>query len=176
MRVPETENLLQLHDIHLPDAPGWWPPAAGWWLMALILLLAGYWSIRRFGSWYRARRWRKKLLSEFDRYDKKIEQLDDAQLTTEISSHLRRLALTLYPARNVAGLTGSNWLDFLEQHSRHKGFMTIPGNYLAETPYKKPQHKLSIEQKRQLLTLARQWAIYNTALFSAAPGNAQENR
>jgi hypothetical protein len=28
---------LDLRDIQLPDAPGWWPPAPGWWLLLAVL-------------------------------------------------------------------------------------------------------------------------------------------
>ena len=29
-----TTTQLDLRDIHLPEAIGWWPPAIGWWLLA----------------------------------------------------------------------------------------------------------------------------------------------
>ena len=87
--------------------------------------------------------------------------MDDVLLVTEISRHLRQLALTLYPATDVASLTGSNWLQFLDSHSRQTGFLQVPGCYLAELPYRKNNDSLSHDQKIQLMALARQWAIDN---------------
>jgi len=37
------DQLQQLRDIHLPEAPGWWPPAPGWWLLAAAGLAALVW-------------------------------------------------------------------------------------------------------------------------------------
>ena len=49
------ESLLQqLRDIHLPAAPGWWPPAIGWWLLAIVVAGALAWMI-----WWLAARWRR---------------------------------------------------------------------------------------------------------------------
>ncbi|MGF1689002.1 DUF4381 domain-containing protein, partial [Photobacterium japonica] len=40
MANPSTTPLLPLADIHLPEAPGFWPLAWGWWGMSVIVLLA----------------------------------------------------------------------------------------------------------------------------------------
>ncbi len=174
MPMPDQENLLQLHDIHLPAAASWWPPAPGWWILTAISLLLLTWIVYRLGKWMKAALWRKKLLSEFNQYHARIDAMDDTTLATEISRHLRQLALTLYPASEVASLTGTDWLEFLESHSKQKGFFEIPGRYLVEAPYKAAANQLSIAQKKQLLKLARQWAVYNTALHAAHKKNRQQ--
>ena len=173
MPMPDQQNLLQLHDIHLPAAASWWPPAPGWWILSAVILLLLTWIVYRLGKWIKAALWRKKLLSEFNQYHARIDAMDDTRLATEISRHLRQLALTLYPASEVASLTGTDWLEFLESHSRQKGFHEEPGCYLVEAPYKPTENRLSTAQKKQLLKLARQWAIYNTALYSANQKNRQ---
>ena len=42
-----------LRDIHLPQVPAWWPPRPGWWLVALVLLAAVLWWLRRMPAWKR---------------------------------------------------------------------------------------------------------------------------
>ena len=167
MPTVDPNQLLQLHDIHLPAAASWWPPAPGWWLIGIVLLAgllwAGYHLLARFKKW----RWQKRILAEFGNYHARIEQMDDAQLTTVISRHLRQLALTLFPASEVASLSGTGWLEFLETHSQHKGFFLEPGRYLVEAPYHPLETPLSLEQKKQLLQLARNWASYNIEQYSA---------
>lgn len=171
MPVPDQENLLQLHDIHLPAAASWWPPAPGWWVLAAAILLLLTWILYRLAKWIKAALWRKKLLAEFNYYHAQIDSMDDCQLATAVSRHLRQLALTLYPASEVASLTGTDWLEFLENHSKQKGFFEIPGRYLVEAPYKPTENRLSTAQKKQLLKLARQWAVYNTALYATQKNN-----
>ena len=46
--------LQQLRDIHLPVAPGWWPPAIGWWLLAILVAGVLAWMI-----WWLGARWRR---------------------------------------------------------------------------------------------------------------------
>ncbi|MDD9890866.1 MAG: DUF4381 domain-containing protein, partial [Gammaproteobacteria bacterium] len=41
------ELLAQLADIHLPGEISYWPPAPGWWVLAALLLLGGYFLIRK---------------------------------------------------------------------------------------------------------------------------------
>lgn len=161
MNAVDQEKLLQLHDIHLPDPAGWWPPAPGWWLATVFALLFLYWISRRLVSWYKSRRWRKRILAEFSHFHGQVEAMNDSQFTTEISRHLRQLALTLYPDVDVASLAGTGWLNFLEQHSKQKGFLDHPARALVEAPYRNPENNLSTQQKKQLLKLARQWAIHN---------------
>ena len=56
-------TTLPLRDVHLPAAPGGWPPAPGWWLLsgALRLGLGGRVALR-----LRRRRRRRRWQSLFD--------------------------------------------------------------------------------------------------------------
>jgi len=156
------QNLLQLHDIHLPAAPGWWPPAPGWWILAVCLLGLLFAITRWLARWYRRTRWRRKVLAEFNRFGQHAEHINDSVFVTEISRHLRQLALTLYPARDVASLAGRRWLAFLDEHTDQPVFGRVPGSYLTEAPYRKIEINLTDEEKKQLLQMARHWADYNT--------------
>jgi len=159
------EALLQLHDIHIPSAPGWWPPAPGWWLIAAITLILLYWLSRQLLSLYRRKKWRQQLLSEFNQLNKIAETQDDVMFVTEISRHLRQLALTLFPANDVANLTGQQWLIFLDQHTDKDAFQKKLGMYLIETPYKKTPPEISTEDRKQLIEMVQYWANFNTRQY-----------
>jgi hypothetical protein len=130
---------LPLRDIHLPPPVGWWPPAPGWWLLALALVLlgVGLWLLLR---WFRRGRLRRaaraalqQLFAEYRGHG------DDRRLLRELSVLLRRIALSRFPRRRVARLSGAPWLAFLDQPldgSRlAEGFSRGPGRVLAEGPY-----------------------------------------
>ena len=35
-----SKDLSSLHDIHMPEAIGWWPLALGWYLLGVIVVMA----------------------------------------------------------------------------------------------------------------------------------------
>jgi hypothetical protein len=102
--------------------------------------------------------WRKRVLDEF-RY---FETIDDVQFLTRITEKLRQLAITVYPEKEVASLTGRHWLEFLDTHAQQKGFLKHPASLLIEAPYSGQQVELDRQQNRQLIQLARNWARHNT--------------
>ena len=146
-------NGLQLRDIHPAPDPGWWPPAVGWWLVAVLALMAliviGRWA----REYWRARRYRQRLLGELERI-RQSHGKDPARLAAELSVLLRRVALARYPRAEVAGLTGEGWLAFLER-SGGRGFQDGPGRALIEAPYN-PQTPVDDEA---LCRLVRQWLL-----------------
>ncbi len=137
---PATQQPLPLRDIHLPEPVSWWPPAPGWWgLAVLILLLVGLLFLGRvlYRRGQLRREARQALQAIESRY--KIHQ-NDQQLAADLSTLLRRVALSCSPRAEVAGLTGDAWLDFLDRGvagSRfHKAFSTGVGRALVEAPYR----------------------------------------
>lgn len=138
--IPELELLARLRDAHPPAAPSWWPPAPGWWL-ALLLALALAVLVMRYGpAWWRRLRLRRRLFAA----------LEATASVAEISQLLRRAALERYPEARPAGLTGADWVAFLESCAR------CPGQFaaLAELPYR--AHGAADEFAR-LRRAARDW-------------------
>ncbi|HEC17036.1 MAG TPA: DUF4381 domain-containing protein [Sedimenticola sp.] len=131
---------LPLRDIHLPEPVSWWPPAPGWWgLLALILLLAGLLFLgRRLYRRGRLRRAARKALARLQAQYR--EHKDNRRLAADLSILLRRIALSQFPREDVAGLTGADWLGFLDQGlaktHRQGGFSNGPGRVLAQAPYR----------------------------------------
>ena len=116
------ELLAQLADIHLPEPVSFWPPAPGWWVLALLLLVACIYLIRRLQQARTRRKICDYALAELDKCYEQIannadSDLDAAKLryVNEVNSVLRRVALVHFPHSNVASLGGVAWVDFIRQ-------------------------------------------------------------
>lgn len=148
---------LALRDIHLPDGIAWWPPAPGWWgLLGLIVVIAGI-------TFFLYRRWQRRRLyraagHELNRIQTALAQHGDAQqFIQSISIWLRRVCLSCYPRAEVAGLTGRDWLAFLDQQwtadKPEPRFSQELGQLLITAPYQ-PHSDIDSEA---LLQLCRDW-------------------
>jgi hypothetical protein len=148
--VPDPAQL-PLRDIHLPEPVSWWPPAPGWWLLLAILLTAlgfalGWWLRRR------QRRVLRELLGELDAIERQHRHRHDTSATVQqLSVLLRRAALSFHPRREVAGLTGPDWLDWLDRIGRSRTFSTGVGALLDDSPYRPADQTVIDEQQMQEL-------------------------
>ena len=158
-QLPET--LLQLRDIHLPEAAGWWPPAPGWWLLTALTGFAVYWVLLKSLREIRFRLWRRRLLKAFDPAQDNLNEMTDSEFMSLISRRLKQLGITLFPAREVASLSGSDWLDFLDEHLPSGSFKQLPASLLVELPYRDTGTALTAEQRHSVLQLAITWAVSN---------------
>ncbi|MFA5017596.1 MAG: DUF4381 domain-containing protein [Methylobacter sp.] len=146
-------TLLDLKDIHEPEAIGWWPPAIGWWMLAvsiplLIILLV----------WFYKRLTRKTALKTAKKMLARIKQdaaRDNLQKLGELSVLVRRVAISVSPRAKAAGLTGRQWLEFLDTSVKGTPFSEGIGQLLADAPYRKtPPTELEISQ---LIELCESW-------------------
>jgi len=146
-------NSLPLRDIHLPEAIGWWPPAIGWWLLlVLVPLLAAllFYMFRRITR-KTALKTAKKCLAAL----KQDTSLDERQKLVELSALLRRMAISIAPREQAAGLTGQAWLALLDRPLPDAPFSNGIGRLLVDAPYQ--QHAPSRAELDQLLQLAEKW-------------------
>lgn len=128
---------LPLRDIHLPDPISWWPLAPGWWILLLLLVsvvLLTMYFIRRYrnhkiSALYLANQELERIKTDFN-----INQ-DKSNLVKELSELIRRLSISVFPREESAGLTGEEWLRFLDQYSDKNEFDTGIGRVLIEAPY-----------------------------------------
>lgn len=144
---------LDLKGLHLPDPISWWPPAIGWWLMGLgiiILTVLLFWVIKRVTRKTAVKKAKVILLAI-----KNNSELDNAQKLCELSILIRRVAISIAPRTDVASLTGSAWLSFLDSHLKNSPFSTGVGVKLAYAPY---QPTLVTESEiLQLISLCEEW-------------------
>ncbi|MEO5364130.1 MAG: DUF4381 domain-containing protein [Magnetococcus sp. DMHC-8] len=154
-----------LQDIHLPDPISWWPPAPGWWWMLGLLggVTALGWLLRRRA---RRHRLRNAALLELDRLvTAHAVHRDDHRLAGELSILLRRVTLATrhrpaHPAEAApaaTGLTGTAWLQFLDQSLPDHPFSQGVGQHLITLPFQPPTSPPPAGEMAELVELCRTW-------------------
>ncbi len=146
---------IPLRDLHLPDAIGWWPLAPGWWVvialavLGVLLLLRRALELRALGS---ARRYAQR---QFERLQAAYEQHGNVvKLGTELSALTRRTMLAYAPRADVAGLTGEDWLAWLDRGLAEPKFSAGAGRNLLELPYRDPAaHVVDVDVDGLLLAV-----------------------
>jgi hypothetical protein len=160
--IPQT---LDLRDIHLPEPVSWWPPAPGWWvLFAVLCLLAAAAYISR--KIYKSKQLNRDIKSELEQIRNQYSNTGNrAELAQALSILLRRACISFYPERDIAGLTGENWLAYLDEScggsTAGKKFRSETGRILLTAPYlptdiSTDDSRLDFDAK-QLIALCETW-------------------
>lgn len=151
-------SIDELRDIHLPAPPlvaltEW----EGWWLLTVALLILAV----ILGCWVRRHAGRRRLRAaqrELARLAASHARDGDAtQFTRGLSQLLRRYAQTCFPAAGVEGLSGADWLSFLDAHGGAGEFATGAGAVLEWRPYR-GQGEIDAAP---LIALVRRWLQAN---------------
>ena len=172
---PDIESL-PLRDIHLPEPVSWWPPAPGWWALVVLVVIACIaWLVYRRQK--RLRLMRDESLLSLAEIRSQFNQHADAMRTiNDISALLRRIAITLFPRRDVASLTGSEWLKFLDEVVSQPGqprhlFDTSLGELLITVQYQQSAKGMQIPID-DLFATCSEW-INALPLYDAKKGVLQ---
>lgn len=157
------QQLLPIKDIHLPVAISWWPLAPGWWIaLGLILLMVMVWQYRhQIRAWFApsVRSIALRRLDEIVRED----DLNTQQKAQRVSQLLRQSAISHGLRDQVAGLTGEQWLQFLDGDNPQKPFSTGIGRSLIDAPYRQDV-ELDTDA---IVELTRSWLKQNIKHFSS---------
>ncbi|RXR04277.1 DUF4381 domain-containing protein [Pseudoxanthomonas composti] len=136
-------DTLVLRDVHVPAAPGLWPPAPGWWIVIGVVVAVLLWSCalgvrrqRRQASWRRL-------------FDEAAAQPTPAEQVAAVSSLLRRAARRLDPQADR--LSGQAWLRWLDGRKGTQ-FTQGPGRLLLEGAFARSVDPQAVAQ---LLPVAR---------------------
>ena len=167
------DPLDALRDIHLPPEPGFWPPAPGWWALAALLLLLG----AAFAVWWRraARRRRpdREALRRLAALRAALEagETPPHRVAAASASLLRRAALGRFPRRQVAGLTGRAWLEFLAAHGGGPEFSGPDAAHLVTAPY---APDTGPNEAERVIALCERWV--RARALSRRPARRKEAR
>jgi len=157
--TPDSVNqaLDQLEGLHLPEGVSQWPLAPGWIICALLLLAIIIFSSRFIYRQLKKNRYRrqatKKLSVLFTDYS---QHNNDKELLAQVNGLLKAVAIKRYSAQQCAGLSGSQWLRFLERSCEknkaidNKVFAHLGNIYSADVT-------INAEQRQQLLSTATLW-------------------
>ena len=95
-------------------------------------------------------------LRELARYESSYrEHKDPVTLGKQLSELLRRGMLAYAPREEIAGMTGDDWLIWLDRGMPLPYFHTEAGKSLLELPYRNPQDDFSDIDIDSLLTAVR---------------------
>lgn len=120
---PVTEAALRsLKDIALPAPVSWMPQTWGWALVAIVLaviLVVWFWQwLRR----YRANAYRREALRLLANLETEIRNpLTRTEAVRSLAVLLKRVALAAWPREDVASLSSTAWVRFLNEHDCHLG-------------------------------------------------------
>lgn len=151
---PATETALRmLRDVMVPAPVSWVPQTWGWVLLATILVIAigvcgAIWFVH-----FRRNAYRRAALRLLGGIERQADTTPSCQAASAIAVLLKRTALSVWPREKVAGLSGQNWIDFVERQNRGK----IGDNLrllLSEQEYRGADQQLDIAA---LIAEARQW-------------------
>jgi hypothetical protein len=153
------EASIILRDIHDLDAIPWWPLAPGWWwvigIAVLLMLVAGirYW-IRYSGI---MPGWRGDARRQLRELKKALRNEDPRDVAGRLSILLRRIAMARSGRQQAAGLSGDDWLAWLEQND-NTGFRWTKGGWvLLQAPYMPPEMTVRSNEVMHLVVAAMHW-------------------
>ncbi|SER07059.1 protein of unknown function [Nitrosomonas sp. Nm51] len=144
------DPLAALRPLHVPPPVSWWPPAPGWWIVVLLIAVC----IILIYRYRKQRAAQRAALNELKWLANNQNSVD--QPVARLNQLLKRYALTCWPAKKVAALTGQSWLDFLDTSGGKGRFSSGPGRLLLAGPYREAGTDLD-----ELIDLARQWIKTN---------------
>ncbi len=154
-------SLDRMHDLVAPPPVPWWPPAPGWyWLLGFLLLLAGIFAVRAFLRWQH-NRYRREALEEWRR----LQPLLNATARRReglagLAVLLKRTALTAFPRRRTAALTGERWQAFLRQTCVDADFQPALVAVMERAAYDS-QLAVDEEQARAAAAATHRWIAHH---------------
>jgi len=159
---------IQLRDIHLAETISWWPPAPGWWLLLasiLLLMLMVFIANIIARKTYFNRQLKRDIKAELEQLKQQFQHTQNKSiLAKSLSALLRRASISYYPEKDVAGLTGNDWLNWLDAANTKKTkkkFQSDIGRILLTAPYSSDknltENNSTDNEVQELIDLCESW-------------------
>jgi hypothetical protein len=173
---PDPTSLDRLHDLVAPGPVPFWPPAPGWyWLLAFAvagLLVA---TIHGFIRWQH-NRYRREALAELSRQEAYLHSRDHrGNALVVLAELMKRTAVTAWPRRGVANLTGPEWFAFLDRADRTTSFRRGDGAILERAAYD-PRTAADVDNEKasKLMAEIHHWIRHHDTRISTEDNEGNE--
>ena len=167
-------SLENLFDIVIPSPVPWWPPAPGWSVVIGVVVVVALWSAWRMWRRWRAAAYRRAVLAEWRRL--KTQAADPARREAalrHLPALVKRTALAAFPREEVASLSGTEWLRFLDRTGHTNAFTHGRSQLLPQLAYDpRAVAQLDSATVEELLNVIHRWIHgHSAAVESTATGD-----
>jgi hypothetical protein len=157
-------SLDKLFDIVTPAPVPWWPPAPGWFVVGGVAVVLAVWGAWHMWKFWRAQAYRRAALAEWQQI--KTQADDRTQRTAalqQLPELVKRTALAAFPREEVASLSGTAWLRFLDCSGHTDAFTHGRGQLLSESAYD-PRliAQMDTAAAEELLRIVHRWIGHHT--------------
>lgn len=156
--MPFNDKIEHLFPIATPAVEQFYPQTIGWKIAAgvlcLCLFIAMIRSIKRFRKAAYRREANRAINSTLKRYQ--ANELSEQMLFLSFTKIMKSTAMQTYGRNRVAGLSGNNWAEFLQQSYRRRNFTEAHLLNIIERPYKKSE-PLSKKELKALTKRIKKW-------------------
>jgi hypothetical protein len=164
-------DLQNLFDIVTPSPVPWWPPAPGWFVGGGVVLGLVIWLAWRAWERWHAAAYRRVSLAEWRRLKALADDPRQREAALQqLPGLMKRTALAAFPRQEVASLSGSTWLRFLDSTGHTDAFTRGQGQLLPELSYNpRAATQLDSSTVNALFAIARRWIRrHSTAVAATA--------
>jgi len=158
--VQDTNVLVTLQEIPLPEPVSYVPQTGGWVIVGAIVLIAigyGLWRLhrRREANFYR----RTALAQLCEVEGHLTDPATRLDALAAIPILVKRTALSAMPREKIASLSESAWLACLDRTYLAGGFSNGPGRLLTRLAYAGPSDLAALPdtEVQEFLRLVRRW-------------------
>jgi hypothetical protein len=167
-------NLENLFDIVTPPPVPWWPPAPGWFVGGGGVLGLVIWLAWRAWERWHAAAYRRASLAEWQQlWALAADPWQREAALQQLPELMKRTALAAFPRQEVASLSGSAWLRFLDRTGHTDAFTRGHGQLLPELSYNpRAAAQLDSSTVNALFAIVRRWIRgHSTAAAATETGD-----
>lgn len=148
------DPMSELRDIHLPGAVDSWVITPGWWCLLVATIGLVMFIALRYYYHRQLTAYRYTAIDQLSELTRSLRDHQDTPLfLQQLTTLLKQVCLTSYPRARVAGLTGVDWVAFLDQTGDTSEFSMGVGQGLVDGGYA-PDSNIDTDA---LTSLCLQW-------------------